>query len=269
MGKAATVGRTSVALTLLLVGMAGCGLTPGGRTAFPEPHRLLATARNIRDTAPEVPPVPRELAKHPLPPYIVEPGDVLLVQPSDLDSPARMPGDQPVLPDGTINLGRYGKPVVAGKTVDEIEALVRALIEAQTPNAGPITVRLVLRQSKVFYVLGEVNAPGVYQLTGRETVLDAILIAGGLTDRASRRNIILSRPTRPDDCRVVLPVCYEQIVQLGDTTTNYQIAPGDRIWVPTRNCWDEIRAYRWPCLSCCRPQFPCCAACGPGPDEPR
>ena len=34
--------------------------------------------------------------------------------------------------------------------------------------------------------------------------------------------------------RIVLPVCWKQIVQLGDTTTNYQIAPGDRIYVPGR-----------------------------------
>ena len=69
---------------------------------------------------------------------------------------------------------------------------------------------------------------------GRSGHYAAILAAGGLTDRASRRSIILSRPTHPDGCRVVLPVCYDEIVQLGDTTTNYQIAPGDRIFVPVK-----------------------------------
>src|SRR5207244_3519626 len=82
------------------------------------------------------------------------------------------------------------------------------------------------RVSKVYYVLGEVNAPGSFTLSGRETVLDGILAAGGLNERASRRNIILSRPTHPDSCRVVLPICYYEIVQLGDTSTNYQLAPG-------------------------------------------
>src|SRR5262249_42605599 len=158
---------------------------------------------------------------------VVEPGDVLLVQPADLDSPVRLPADQPVLPDGTINLGRYGRVVVAGKTVDEIEPTVRDLVKGQEKNRdiGSITVRIVTRQSKGFYVLGEVNAPGSYQLQGRETVLDGILTAGNLTDRASRRNIILVRPTPPDSCRVVLPICWNEIVQNGDTTTNYQLAP--------------------------------------------
>src|SRR5262249_18970851 len=161
------------------------------------------------------------------------PGDVLLVQPVDLDSPARIPGDQPVLPDGTINLGRYGRVLVAGRTVDEIETLVRGVVETQTKNAGAISVRVVTRVSKAFYVLGEVNAPGSFTLNGRETVLDGIVAAGGLTDRASRRNIILSRPTAPDSCRLVLPVCYSEIVQVGDTSTNYQLTPGDRIYVPS------------------------------------
>src|SRR5262249_53490264 len=156
--KSGTACRTAAGLTLIAVSIAGCGVTPGSRSAFPEPHRLLAAARDIRDTAPEVPDVPRELDKHVLPPYTVEPGDVLLIQPCDLDSPVRLPADQPVLTDGTINLGRFGRPVVAGKTVEEIEALVRALIEAQVPASPcPLTVRIVVRQSKVFYVLGEVN----------------------------------------------------------------------------------------------------------------
>jgi protein involved in polysaccharide export with SLBB domain len=63
-------------------------------------------------------------------PYTVEPGDVLLVQPANLDSPVRLPGDQAVLPDGTLNLGQFGKLQVAGKTVEEIETAARAQIDA-------------------------------------------------------------------------------------------------------------------------------------------
>src|SRR5947207_5436373 len=230
--------RKSVALLgrglpILVVLLAGCSTTPGrGFTLFPEGNRLLDSAKAMRPTTQQPLPLPRELDKRVLPAYVVEPGDVLLVQPVDLDSTVRLPADQPVLPDGSINLGKYGRLVVAGRTVEEIESMVRGAVEAQTKDPGFITVRLVTRQSKVYYVLGDVNAPGAFPLAGRETVLDAILAAGGLTDRASRANIILSRPTPPGNCRVVLPICYLEIVQLGDTSTNYQIAPGDRIYVP-------------------------------------
>ena len=203
---------------------------------------------------------------------------MLLVQPADVESPARLPGDQPVMPDGTIELGKYGRLQVAGKTVEEIEAAVKAQVEAQTKDAGVITVRVVTRTSKVYYVLGEVNAPGAYQLSGRETVLDAVLAAGGLTDRAARDHIILDRPTPPDSCRVVLPVCWSEIVQLGDTSTNYQITTGDRIYVPSRTFWDDLCS-KPSCPCSCRPQTPCpipvaAPTCGavieenPAPSEP-
>jgi polysaccharide export outer membrane protein len=260
------VARPCVAVFVLFAScflLSGCsnilGLTPTG-------NRLIPEAKALRSAYPEPLPLPRELDKRVALPYVVEPGDVVLVQPANLDSPVHLPGDQTVLPDGTIQLGRYGQLAVAGKTVPQIEADARAQIETQTKDAGPITVRLVTRVSKVYYVLGEVNAPGAFPLQGRETVLDAILAAGGLNDRASRKFITLSRPTHPDGCRVVLPVCYNEIVQLGDTSTNYQIAAGDRIFVPTRGHDDCGR--KKVCPPCGRPQVPCpapegCAA-GPG-----
>jgi protein involved in polysaccharide export with SLBB domain len=233
-------------------------------------HCLTPQAKALRSSYPDALPLPRELDKRVASTYIVEPGDVLLVQPVNLESPVRLPGDQTVLPDGTIQLGRYGQIIVAGKTIPQIEADVRTQIEAQQQGAGPITARLVTRVSKVYYVLGEVNAPGAFPLQGRETVLDAILAAGGLNDKASRKFITLARPTHPDGCRVVLPVCYNEIVQLGDTSTNYQIANGDRIYVPTRGHDDCAR--NKVCPPCSRPQFPCpapegCAA-PPGGGHP-
>ncbi len=244
---------------LAMLALTGCSLSAGSRfTLFPEGHRLLLATKTVMQAQPEPVALPRELDKQPLPAYVVEPGDVLLVQPVDLDSPVRLPGDQPVLLDGTINLGKYGDLEVAGKTVAAIESDVQALIKTKTPNAGQVSARLVNRVSKVYYVLGDVNAPGAFPLSGRETVLDGIIAAGGLTERASRRNIILSRPTAPPECRVVLPICYREIVQLGDTSTNYQLAPGDRIFVATRSLWERLPfCSRNPCSACNGAQIPC------------
>jgi polysaccharide export outer membrane protein len=256
-------GRRTLPVAVLLVLCASCPLLSGCSNLFgltPTGHRLTSEAKALRSAYPDPLPLPRELDKRVALPYIVEPGDVLLVQPVNLDSPVRLPGDQTVLPDGTIQLGRYGLLVAAGKTTPQIETEARAQIGAQEKDAGPITVRLVTRVSKVYYVLGEVNAPGAFPLQGRETVLDAILAAGGLNDKASRKYITLSRPTKPDGCRVVLPICYREIVQLGDTATNYQIAAGDRIYVPTRGHDDCGR--KKVCPPCGRPQMPCPAPGG-------
>ncbi len=238
--------------------LAGCSSPGNGFGLFPsERHKMLDSTRDMAQANSVVPDVPRELDKRVAPPYTVEPGDVLLVLPGDLDSPVRLSGDQPVLPDGTIQLGKYGRLQVAGRTVEEIEAMVRDLVGKQTRDAGVLTVRLVNRTSKVYYVVGEVNAPGIFTLSGRETVLDAVLLAGGLTDRASADKVILSRPTAPNSCRIVLPVCLREIIQQGDTTTNYQLEAGDRIFVPCRSVWEDHPWWRKPCPLCGGKQGAC------------
>ena len=111
---------------------------PSGTTFFPTGHRLLKSTKELIQPTPID--IPRELNRHPLPPYTIEPGDVLLIQPADLDSPVRLPGDQPVLPDGTIQLGRYGLLQVAGMTIPEVEALVKSTVEAQTKDPDNPTI---------------------------------------------------------------------------------------------------------------------------------
>ena len=258
----------------------------------PGPHKLLKTAGDLGRAAGNPLPLPRELAKQSLPSYTVEPGDVLLLEPADMSTAIRLPGDQTVQPDGTIGLGIYGSLSVAGKTIEQIQSEAQDLIDShaesvakassrsadeQDEEPAKVNVRLVEPTSKVYYVIGEVNSPGAYPLIGRETVLDAIIEAGDLTDSANRHTIILSRPTLTEECRIVLPICYRQIVQLGDTSTNYQIQAGDRIFVSSLTCGDRFVQTLLParletCPRCSSPQLPCphlmagedCGICYPG-----
>lgn len=256
------------AFSLLVAGLAvaqtGCSLFG----LQPPRYKLLDEAKAFRELTPP-PPVPRELAKQPLAPFVVEAGDSLLVQVASTDSDIRLPGDQPVLPDGTIELGKYGRPVVAGRTVPEVEGIVNQVVNAGEKERVQLTVRLIGRKSKVYYVLGEVNAPGAYPLDGRETVLDGLMTAGGVTRQGDFSKIIVSRPTQPDGCRVVLPVCYNQIVQLGDTASNYQLQPGDRIFVPSTGLLDSLglggRRKKDDCGACAKGHVPCATGNCPTP----
>ena len=256
-------------LPALLLTAAGC---QSGGDLIANPHLTTEPAAFVASAMPVMPALPRELQKATVVPVFVQPGDVLLLEPTSPDDPPRVPADQTVLPDGTIDLGIYGRPVVAGLSPEEIEMVVRSAVLALEPDLfelpegideedreaesarrlrGPINVRLIADESAVFYALGEVAAPGSYPLIGRETVLDAILKAGGLTDRADRCEIILSRPTAPGECRVVLRVCYNRLVQLGDATTNYQIMPGDRIHVASKRCLQGLHFWKKGCEYCC------------------
>ncbi|TWT67120.1 Polysaccharide biosynthesis/export protein [Allorhodopirellula solitaria] len=215
--------------------------------------------------------IARENAKTVLPPHRLQPGDAVLIEPVSLDRDLRLPADQTVLADGTIDLGPYGRVVVAGHQLEQAEALIENQIDFQAQSQAEscrragrdpeqisgrsdphqsdacdsiaINVRL-LEPVHRFYVLGEVNAPGAYPLSGYETVLDAIVASGGLTSSANPCQILLSRPSEPCDCRVTLPVCYREIVQMGNTASNYQLRPGDRIFVASRSCVDELMFWR-------------------------
>jgi polysaccharide export outer membrane protein len=236
-----------VYLSLVLVAIAAAGGCSGSSSSL----------FGFRQNGPTPP--PRELEKALLTAWIVEPGDGLLVQPVELDAPVRFAADQTVLPDGTIDLAQFGRPVVAGKSLPEIETDIQELVNAKAKEKVPVTVRLIARNSKVYYVLGEVNAPGSFPISGRETVLDAIVAAGGLTRRANEVKILLARPTPACGCRIVMPVCYPQIVQLGDTTTNYQLQPGDRVFIPSKGPLDDLFGShkKETCGPCARPQTQC------------
>ncbi len=247
-GVAALVGcRTAASL----------GLPVGATT-----NKLMPTVAEIRESAGHRQELPTELAKMALPPHRVEAGDLLVLEPNDFNSPVRLQADQMVQQDGTIDLGQYGRVVVVGRSTAEIQQEVTALvsrIEIAKHDNGielashrsdgtlasqadyAVNVRLVNQDSATYYVMGEVNAPGSYPLVGNETVLDALIAAGGMSTRANDHKVILVRPQTDGQPRVVLAVCYQQILQLGDVTTNYQLLPGDRIYVPAISIWEDIK----------------------------
>ncbi len=234
-GRAIRTSLLGVMLAALLpAGCTGARGTP--LLLFPQRETRSISARAQQPAAgPATQSLTQERAPVALPPHAVEPGDRLLVQPAEGSSPLQLPGEQAVQPDGTISLGRYGQLRVLGKTSAQIERMAQTVIHAQTKNTGRIQVHLVPRDSQVYQVLGEVNAPGTFPLQGQQTVLDAIVAAGGLTDRAAPRSILLARATGPNQCRIVLPVSYQEIVQGGDSARNYPLAPGDRIFVARKS----------------------------------
>lgn len=261
--------RSSIAMMLLLL-VVTLTANSGCRTAasFGIPvasgnNPLLSSAVSIRQDVGHQADLPTELAKAALQPHRMEAGDVIVIEPNDFNGPVRLQSDQTVQQDGTIDLGSYGRVYVAGHSTFEIQQKVEQSIKQvefakrerrialATYNGTPptpeedvdlgVTVRLVNQESSNIYVMGEVNAPGSYPIDGNETVLDALISAGGLTGNSNDHKIILTRPQLGGAPRVILPVCYQQILQLGDVSTNYQLQPGDRIYVPSMTIWEDIR----------------------------
>lgn len=227
---------------------------------FPTGNYLTQSAREVLNASPQVARLPRELEKTVLPGLYLQPGDAVTLEVVDYTSEVRLPSDQQILPDGSLDLGKYGRVIVAGLTPEQAEQLIEErLLDAGEEKREQVNVR-VLEPQSVYYVLGEVSSPGSYPLVGSETVLDAVVTAGGMTADASPCDVLLARPTHPGSCRVTLPICYRQITQLGDTSTNYQIQPGDRIYVGTKTLFESLAFWRTTttCSRCrCQPQVAC------------
>jgi polysaccharide biosynthesis/export protein len=206
--------------------------------------------------------VPKEFQKVSMPDYVLEAPDLLLVEVLEALPGRPISGERLVRPDGKISLGFYGDVYVAGLTLPEAkEKIVLHLRKYLTdtvlglvdldenlePKIDPVTkkpmmlaakdsitvfVDVTAYNSKYYYVLGDVLITGRLNITGNETVLDAINFAGGLTPTAAPQNIRLVRPAPAGACcEQVLPVNLAAITSGGDPTTNYQLMPGDRLIV--------------------------------------
>ena len=89
------------------------------------------------------------MQKQNLPEYRVAPGDVILAEPVDFNSSVRLPAEQKVKPDGTIDLGQYGRLVVTGMSLDEIRDAVEEKTATKKGKTEPIHVQLTEPESQV------------------------------------------------------------------------------------------------------------------------
>ncbi len=248
-------------LCLLSSLVVGCtlGCSSLGFATYPVAHFMTDQTKEVLEASPRRPVVARELAKEVLAGHFLQPGDELLVEAMNGESEIRLPADQQVAADGSLDLGKFGRIIVTSMTLEQAERLIQQTLSAAGQKDVAVNIRLI-QPVLHYYVVGEVNSPGSYPLTGFETVLDGIMAAGGLTSRASACDTLLARPTSPCSCRVTLPVCYRAITQLGDTTTNYQLKPGDRIFVGRQTFLEELLpcCATKTCQRCCDSQQACC-----------
>jgi polysaccharide biosynthesis/export protein len=144
-------------------------------------------------------------------------------------------GEHLVRPDGTVSLGMYGSVFVAGMTLGQVKAVVENHLGAYLVNPQ-ISVDVLAYNSRKIYIIADGAGYGQQVIalpaTGNETVLDAIAKVNGLPAVASLKKIWVSRPSPTGTpCSTVLPVDWKAITQAGRTETNYQLLPGDRIYI--------------------------------------
>jgi polysaccharide export outer membrane protein len=99
--------------------------------------------------------------------------------------------NKPIKEDGTITLPDIGRVKAVGKTIGELEDAIHDLYVPKVYLHLNVTVNT--SSDRVYYISGEVKAPGRLIYAGPITVSKAITSAGDFTDFADRGDVILIR----------------------------------------------------------------------------
>ena len=190
---------------------------------------LLFSALNLAEPAdaqaPAVGAAEREASRNGTPDaYRIGPEDMLQISVWKNEAMTRT---VPVRPDGMISLPLLNDVQAAGLTPMELrDLLVKGLAEYM-PSPEVSVILTDVRSFKVS-VVGEVTRPARYELKSWTTVLDALALAGGFTQFATRSRIVILRPNGKAMTRI--PFNYNKVT--GGEQENFYLQNGDIVLVP-------------------------------------
>jgi polysaccharide export outer membrane protein len=169
--------------------------------------------------------------------YTIGKSDVLQIEVfglDDLDIKSR------VALDGTISLPLLGIVPVEGLTTEQAERKIATLLsDGELIHDPQVSIFVEEFVSRGISVQGAVKVPGVYQMMGTQTVLDMLGQAGGIIgDEAGTRIFVIRKGD--DGSQETMTLDTERLVELGDTTQNVALRPGDIVMVPHER---RVRVY--------------------------
>jgi len=170
-------------------------------------------------------------------PYRLQPSDVL-----ELEYEYTPEYNQTVTvgPDGTVTLRLVGTVKVEGLSLDEATSAIKA--KASVPLNNP-ELSLTLKEfvKPHFTIYGEVQKPGVYDMHGEVTVLQAIAISGGQKETSKQTQVVLLRKVSGDLAEV--KVINTKTMSTADgVREDFALKPDDMIIVP-KNKLGKVEPY--------------------------
>lgn len=120
---------------------------------------------------------------------------------------------------GAISVPLIGRVKARGLTTYALEGRIKAALGAKYVKDPEVTVDVA--QNRPFFILGEVKTAGQYPYVNGMTVQSAIAIAGGYGERASQRNVQITRRING-------------LVEKLDVPDDYVVKPGDTLFVYER-----------------------------------
>ncbi|MFZ2950790.1 MAG: SLBB domain-containing protein [Desulfuromonadaceae bacterium] len=157
------------------------------------------------------------------PDYVIGPGDRIIV---NLWGSVEGTHELEVNRSGEIVLPKVGNIKVWGITFERLPAVLKANLSKNYKDFDLNVTMGKLRGIKV-YVVGEVKAPGDYNLSPLSTLINALSVSGGPLKTGTLRNIQVKRGGR-----VVETVDLYDFFLKGDKSRDIRLQPGDTIFVP-------------------------------------
>jgi len=155
--------------------------------------------------------------------YIIGPGDTFVVQ---VFGAVDVQYKLVVTREGRLLVPELGDLQVAGLRFDEAKQLIVGSLERVRIGAKAIATLGELRTVQVLLV-GEVNQPGSYTVSGLSSLLNTLVTAGGIKRSGSLRNIQVKRSGR-----VVATFDLYRLLLEGDESNNVYLRHGDIVFVP-------------------------------------
>lgn len=135
----------------------------------------------------------------------------------------------PVRPDGKISLPLLDDVQAAGLTPTQLRDV---LVEKFSEYVSDPKVSIIVREVHSFKVsvIGEVRAPGRYELRSRASVLDMLAQVGGFSAYASRSRIFILRRGGETIKRMLFD--YDKVISADGSQQDFYLEPGDIVVVP-------------------------------------
>jgi len=171
-------------------------------------------------------------------PFTLGPGDKLDIE---LLGEATSRITTVVAPDGKIYFNLLPGIDVWGLTLTQAKAEVEKGLSKYMRDQPQVSLVLREVESKHIWILGHVQAPGIYPLSTPTTLLEALSLAGGPLNLSSfrqaeafgasdeladlRRSFVLRHGR-------MLPVDFQRLLQMGDLSQNIYLQNDDFIYLP-------------------------------------
>lgn len=94
---------------------------------------------------------------------------------------------------GKVSLPLLGEITAYGFTTEELASEIRTRLNSRFLRDAQVSVSVIDPKSYTFTVEGEVKKPGTYSIPGRVTLLQAVAIGEGVTDKAKLSEVVVFR----------------------------------------------------------------------------